>query len=55
MAKIVVFAVSGLLAMFGLSQVDFPTLGRHVAEQADASDRAPPPVDMAALFQLGHH
>jgi hypothetical protein len=55
MAKIVVCAISGLIAVFGLFQVDFPTLGRHVAEQADASDRAPPPVDMAALFRLGHH
>jgi hypothetical protein len=53
MAKIVVFAVSGLLAMFGLTQVDFPTFGRHVAEQADAS--APAPVDMSGLFRLGHH
>jgi hypothetical protein len=54
MAKIVAFAVSGLIAVFGLSQVDFPSLGRHVAQQADASDRAPQ-VDMSALFQLGHH
>lgn len=55
MVKIMAFAISGLIAVFGLSQVDFPSLGRHVAEQADASDRAPPPVDMAALFRLGHH
>ena len=55
MAKIVALAISGLIAVFGLFQVDFPSLGRHVAEQADAADRAQPPVDMAALFRLGHH
>jgi hypothetical protein len=55
MAKIVVLAVSGLIAVFGLFQVDFPSLGRHVAQQADVTDRAAPPVDMAALFRLGHH
>ena len=55
MAKIVALAISGLIAVFGLSQVDVLSLGRHVAEQADASDRAAPPVDMTALFRLGHH
>jgi hypothetical protein len=55
MTKIVAVAISGLIAVFGLFQVDFPSLGWHVAEQADVSDRAPAPVDMAALFRLGHH
>ena len=55
MAKIVALAISGLVAVFGLFQVDFPSLGQHVAEQADASDRAAPAVDMTAFFRLGHH
>jgi hypothetical protein len=55
MTKIVALAISGLIAAFGISQVDFPSFGRQVAQQADASDRGAAPVDMAALFRLGHH
>jgi hypothetical protein len=56
MAKIVAMAVCGLMAAFGISQVDFPALGQRVAQQAaQPPDQGAPAVDMAALFRLGHH
>ncbi len=56
MIRIVTLAIGGLMAVFGVSRVDFPAIGRQVAQHAAyLPGQAGPAVDMAVLFRPGQH
>lgn len=54
MIRIVALALSGLVAAFGLSQVDYPAIGERVAQrEAYLPSHRTPPVELAALLRPG--
>jgi len=56
MIRIVIVAIGGLMAAFGVSRVDFPAIGREVAQHAAyLPGQAGPALDMAVLFRPGQH
>jgi hypothetical protein len=55
MIKIVALAMGGLVAAFGVAQVDFPAIGRQVAQKAAyLPSHDVPPVELTTLLRPGH-